>query len=165
MCSGRYLIAALMLCTSAFGGQQTSDALVSPSKPKPSNFETVQRNLMLGKWYGNQLTNDGGLTEWIVERDIRGTYSIRFRTTRNNGTIKESTEIGEWGISGAVYFSTMKGWVIDGRIKPSDATNPYNYDAYKITSLTSETFAYESFASGNKFIVKKVSDNFSFSKP
>ena len=124
---------------------------------------------MVGRWYGNQPTTDGGRKEWVVERDVRGTYEIRFLIREKDGAVEESTEIGEWGISGGVYFSIFKGWVQDGKIKASDPTDPFSYDAYKIISLKSKAFTYESFISGEKFTVINVSDNFSldpaFSKP
>lgn len=60
---------------------------------------------MTGKWYGNMESEDKGKNEWLVERNLDGTYIIQFKNTDKMGNVEKSTEIGEWGISGNIYFT------------------------------------------------------------
>ncbi len=50
----------------------------------------------------------------------------------------------------------------DGKLSPADSDDPYNYDAYKIVTLTSEEFEYEGYSSGSKFLIKTVANDFEF---
>ena len=115
---------------------------------------------MVGMWYGDQPTKDGGRRQWLLERNVDGTYHINFRTTQKNGTINDDAEFGQWAISGPVYFSSFRGWVRETGVKPSDPSNSYNYDAYRIIQLNNEVFEYEHFSTGNRFTVRRVPANF-----
>ena len=118
---------------------------------------------MIGKWYGSQPTKEGGVKKWIVERMSPGTYKIVFRIYEKDATSYwEQIEVGEWGVSGPVYFSILRGWVKDGKLTPADPTDPFNYDAYKIISLTDEKFEYENYDSGDVYGIKKVPISFDF---
>ncbi|WP_139169352.1 hypothetical protein [Microbulbifer yueqingensis] len=116
--------------------------------------------LMTGRWYGNQPTKEGGNREQIIERYPDGTYKVDFRIHKMDGSFEAHSEVGYWGVSGPIYFSIFKGWLQDGKILPSSPSNPYNYDAYEIVSLSEETFKYRSFRSDNKFTLIKVGAEF-----
>ena len=140
----------------------TSSKKIVAIKPKSSESQKDRWKLLAGKWYGNQIEKDGGWLEWIVDRSIDGKYRIDFRLHNEDGTYKDQVEVGEWGISGPIYFSIFKGWLKNKRFSPNDATNPNNRDAYKILKLDSEIFIYKNFETGNEYTVKKVPETFSF---
>ncbi|NAW87989.1 hypothetical protein, partial [Photobacterium halotolerans] len=115
---------------------------------------------MLGKWYGDLPTKEGGRKQWTIERSTDGTYRIDFLITKNDGMTQQSSEAGHWGVAGDIYFSMYRGAIDNGQFYPSNPSDPYNYDAYNIIRLTKESFEYQNIDSGNKYTVKKVSMNF-----
>lgn len=156
------LVVVLMLLGCAT--PHTSETVVSPSKPGLSRSEHQKWILMVGKWYGRQPAKEGGIHEWIAEKDVQGRYKIRFLETDKGGKVSESTEVGDWGISGPVYFTIFRGWIRDDRFFPNDPTDPYNRDAYRIIYLTEEAFSYQHFTDGSRYTVKRVPDSFDFEK-
>jgi hypothetical protein len=153
------------LASPVYGETQTSNTAISDSKPILDQDQKETWALLAGKWYGSQPTKNGGLRQHIVERSTDGKYKITFRSYDRDGTFKDKTEVGFWGASGPVYFSMYRGSVEGGKFRPANPANPYNYDAYRILTLTSETFEYESYDSGNRYVVKRVSSDFTFPKP
>ena len=117
---------------------------------------------MVGKWFGEQPTKEGGRRQWIVERASNGTYKITFRVYKKDGTFSESAEVGQWAVSGPVYMSMFRGHVDGNKIEPVDPSDPYNYDAYEILVLNNSTFKYKSFEYDATFTLKKVGNNFGF---
>ena len=152
------VVASLVGCAS----QHTSNQVVTASKPGLTLSQEQSWQLMSGKWYGSQPTKEGGLKQHVVERFADGTYKLTFKISESDGTVRESVEVGNWGVSGTVYFTIFRGWLNGEDIRPSDPTSPYNYDAYKIVNLTKENFEYEHFTSGNKYNIKKVPTDFAF---
>lgn len=115
---------------------------------------------MLGKWYGKQPTSDGGIHEWLVNRAPDGTYVIQFKRQDSDGNIKKYAEVGQWGISGDVYFTIYRGKLEYGKIYPSDMHDPTNYDAYNIVKLSESQFKYRHARTKDLFEVKKVSNDY-----
>lgn len=140
----------------------TSEEKVTPLKPPTSEAQAEAWNLMIGSWYGSQPTQDGGLLERISERFPDGTYKVRFRVHSPDGEVFEQTEVGNWGVSGEIYFAIYRGRVEGEKLIPSDPSDPYNYDAYEIVSLSEERFEYEHVANGNRYVVERVSPDFEF---
>ncbi|NAW64995.1 hypothetical protein [Photobacterium halotolerans] len=134
--------------------------LVTEAKPGLPETKVEQRLMMLGKWYGDLPTKEGGRKQWTIERSTDGTYRIDFLITKHDGTTQQSSEAGHWGVAGDIYFSMYRGAIDNGQFYPSNPSDPYNYDAYNIIRLTKESFEYQNIDSGNKYTVKKVSTNF-----
>jgi len=159
----KLLTIAVVLSTILIGGcatTQTSSQAISFAKPELAMSQKEQWLLMVGKWYGDQPIKEGGRKQWIVERFPNGTYKIVFREITREGVTNDSAEVGQWGVSGPVYFSSFRGWVEGDKIQPSDPSDPYNYDAYRIIQLNSELFDYEHFSTGNRHTVKRVPTDF-----
>ncbi|MBT1063512.1 hypothetical protein KJY73_07995 [Bowmanella sp. Y26] len=135
--------------------------LVTEAKPILPKTKVEQRTMMLGKWYGDLPTKEGGRKQWTIERSTDGTYKIDFLITKIDGTTQKFSEAGHWGVAGDIYFSMYRGAIDNGQFYPSDPSDPYNYDAYNIIGLTSDSFEYQNIDSKNKYIVKKVQSNFS----
>jgi hypothetical protein len=140
----------------------TSSEKITDWKPE-LNFQQQQRwQFMVGKWYGSQSTKDGGIRKEITEKSAQGQYKTTFRLCDSIGKCEDSIEVGEWGMSGPVYFTIFKGWIHGKQFSPADPTDSYNYDTYKIHELNDAQFVYESFVSGNHYTLKKVPDEFVF---
>lgn len=144
-------------CTSQF----TSATNIENSKPRLKYTQKEKWNLMVGKWFGFQPTKDGGQRKWLAERNPNGTYVITFRSYEKDGSYRESVEVGEWGISGSIYFTIFKARVIGAELYPVDPTDPYNRDAYNIVSLNKKRFEYISSDNGQHYVTEKVGQEFS----
>lgn len=135
---------------------------VDPIKPDVPRSAVQLRNMMLGHWFGDSPTKDGGRRMQIVERRRDGTMTIRFRVIDPAGEVHEQTQVEFWGISGPIYFTIMRGWLKGMRFDPADPTQPYYYDAYEIIELTDKTFRYRHVTTGNKFRIDRVAPDFDF---
>jgi len=135
---------------------------VDESKPPLSLTQQSKWTQLVGRWFGSEMTKAGGRVMWIVERNNDGKYKIHFRIINASGNQTDKIEVGEWGVSGSVYFTIYKGDLVGDKMVPVDPTDPYNRDAYKILKLTNDSFEYESFDSSNKYSVGKVKPEFTF---
>ena len=149
----------LVSCATGF----TSSEKIIPIMPDLTASQKDTWKLMVGKWYGAQPSDEGGKLEWIVDRNIQGIYQVRFRIQDKDNKIEEQTEVGEWGVAGGIYFSIFKGYRIGNQILPTDSTDPYNRNAYKIIELNDTSFIYQELTTGNKYTVRRVSEDFDFS--
>ena len=142
----------------------TSEKAVTDPKPDLKLKEAETWGLMIGKWYGSQPTKEGGARSHIVERFPNGTYRITFRLYDPQGGYREQREVGHWGVSGPIYFTILRGWLEGDKMAPADPGDPYYQDAYKIITLNDEVFEYEHAASGNRFSIRRVPQDFEFPK-
>jgi len=118
------------------------------------------REIFVGRWYGEQPQADGVTKRWVVDAFPDGVFRITFRFYEPDGGYREQIEVGEWGISGPVYFLSTKGWVDDGMFLKADTRNGELYDAYKILKLDTGVFEYEHYVNGNRYQIRKVDTGF-----
>ena len=156
------LLVASLIFLGGCGSTQTSSSPVPETKPGLSKSQEEQWLLLVGKWYGEQPAKDGGTRQSVVERFSDGTYKVDFRTIKKEETIERASEVGQWGVSGPVYFTSFRGWVRGNGIVPSDPSDPYNYDAYRIIQLNDKNFEYEDYPTGTHFVVRRVASDFQF---
>lgn len=147
------IIAIVCSCSTLFKSNYKNHAMYSPNL---SNNEIVNWNALTGKWHGNSLLKSGLKREWIIDRKNNGQYSIEFYTTNKDGSIDKQTENGEWGVSGNIYFTIFKSFLIDGIRDSTDLSDPYNRDTYKILKLSDKIFEYKHLRTGEKFKVNKI---------
>ena len=131
-------------------------------KPDLTPDKVANWNYMTGKWYGEQPTQEGGIRQELINRNINGTYKVTFRVHDKNGKYTDQSEAGHWGMSGPIYFTAFRGWVYGEQLSPSNPSDPYNYDAYKIIKLNEKYFEYQSFSTSNRFSLMKVANDFEF---
>ena len=156
-------LATLLSIQLSYATSNTSDKQVTLKKPVIiSDFE--KWGYMIGKWYGRQSTKEGGTKQELMTRSADGTYVVQFTVERKDGSKVYQTEAGHWGISGNIYFSIYRGWFREGKLIPSDSSNPHNYDAYQILELNNDKFQYKHANSGNEYIVNKVAPDFKLTK-
>jgi hypothetical protein len=160
----KLILVSLVILLGGCATTTTSDVKVTSVKPPLTLSEEEKWKLMVGKWFGSQPTKEGGIKKEIVERSPQGTYKITFRVYDKEGNYKEEVEAGHWGICGPVYFSIFRGWIKDSQFVSANPADPYNYDAYKIISLTNEVFEYEHFGDGERYVIKKVPIEYEFSE-
>ena len=155
-------LCALPGCSWSLMPNYAPDSPKPPATPAPTASQRESWELMTGKWFGSLPAKDGTVRQWIVSRSADGTYEIVFRSYDRSGKYGESTEFGEWGVVGPIYFTVLKGWERGGELTPADAGDPSGRNAYRIIWLDRKEFTYESFSSGNRFKVVRVSDDFTF---
>ncbi len=118
------------------------------------------REVFIGRWYGEDKKGEAVTKRWVVDAFPDGVFRITFRFYEDDGSYREQVEVGEWGISGPVYFLSTKGWVDDGMFLKADTSNEQLYDAYKILKLEQQVFEYEHFVNGNRYQVRRVDTGF-----
>jgi hypothetical protein len=151
------IILFLQLLTSGCATTVTSNKVITDSKPVSLSDEKTWKYL-IGEWHGSQTTKEGGNRKEICIRHPDGTYEVEFKSTDKDGVVSNHKEVGLWGVSGSIYFSIFRGWVNNGRIKLSDPSDPYNYDAYSIIILDETEFEYKHVSTGNEYKVIKVTE-------
>ncbi len=158
------------------GNEMVEELKAEIDKKKPVSKKTPQSKdavklpttreakwpLLVGRWFGSTSTKEGGKYMWIGDKRNDGSDTIQFRLIDPSGKKDDKTEVGEWGVSGDVYFTIYKADVVGDREVPADATDPTNRDAYKMITLTDELFVYENLDNGVRFEAKKVPPTFTF---
>ncbi|MGD1879667.1 MAG: hypothetical protein ACFB13_19460 [Kiloniellaceae bacterium] len=140
----------------AVGGAEIANGQVDESLA----MAKAPREIFVGRWYGETAQTDGTTKRWVVDAFPDGVFRITFRYYEEDGGYREQIEVGEWGISGPVYFLSTKGWVDDGMFLKADTRNGELYDAYKILKLDTSVFEYEHYVNGNRYQVRKVDTGF-----
>lgn len=135
----------------------SKEAAVTETKPYLSFEQKKLRDAFVGKWSSRQATKKGGIKVSIINRKVDSRYVIEHKVyDKNSILIQESNEVGIWGVSGGIYFTVFRGWLENGQVTPSDPTDAYNYDAYKIKHVSENRLVYRDLSSGNKYIYKRV---------
>ncbi len=160
----RTLITLLLLCSLA-GCREDSGKIKLPTLElnwHTSSTDDRQANwdAMVGRWYGDQMDEDGDRTQWITQRYADGTYQVEFRSTARNGRTEDSTELGQWGMAGPVYFGFFRGWLEGDTFTPSDPSQADNYDAYQVISLNADHMIYQSLTTDIRYEARRVPDGF-----
>lgn len=118
------------------------------------------REIFVGRWYGEDQQASGAPRRWLVDAFPDGVFRITFRFYDDDGSYHEQIEVGEWGISGPIYFLSTKGWVDNNTFVKADTSNAQLYDAYKIIKLEPAVFRYEHYVNGKRYEVRRVDNGF-----
>lgn len=129
-------------------------------KPATADEMRARRDLLVGTWFGEALTNEGQTRRWLRQHQADGTYRLTVRDYNLDGSYIQQVEVGQWGISGPIYFTIMKGWQEGQRLKPINPNNPYYYDAFEILNLSQERWSYQHKETQARFNVRRVADDF-----
>lgn len=130
--------------------------LTSLQRLAPAIDPLARRNALIGRWYGETTTQDGRRLQWMTEREANGTYRTHYRSQTGDGGIEESTELGQWGVSGGVLFNLQRAWVRNEETQRADPGNAYSSDAFDLLALNEQTIEYRSAGSGKRFTVRRV---------
>ena len=145
--------------------QQARAAVGDPVTATAQVEETIAmakspREIFIGRWYGENQDGGSVTKRWLVDAFPDGVFRITFRFYEEDGGYREQIEVGEWGISGPIYFLSTKGWVDDGVFLKADTSNAQLYDAYRILKLEQKVFEYEHYVNGNRYQVRRVDTGF-----
>lgn len=159
------VITILMALLLFMWAQQARAAVGDPAVANGQVEETLAmakspREVFVGRWYGEDKDGEAVTKRWLVDAFPDGVFRITFRFYEDDGSYREQIEVGEWAISGPVYFLSTKGWVDDGTFLKADTNNEQLYDAYKILKLERQVFEYEHFVNGNRYEVRRVDTGF-----
>ncbi len=124
----------------------------------PALDPALRRLALVGRWYGETKTADGQSLRWLTHREANGTYRTQYLV--NKAEPEESIEIGQWGLSGSVFFTIQRVWIRNGETQRVDGSNVYTYDAYDITHIAEQSLEYRSAGSGKRFTVRRVGTSF-----
>ena len=152
------LIAIIIVsCFLMVGTASSMEASVTEFKPLLTIDKKELRATFVGKWSSKQPTKKGGIKESIINRSVDSRYIIEHKIyDKNSALIQESKEVGMWGVSGGIYFTSFRGWLENGKVSPSDPTDAYNYDAYKIEHVDQDKLVYKNLSSGNEYTYNRV---------
>jgi hypothetical protein len=118
------------------------------------------RELLIGKWYREQPRSDGTTVRSLSTMNSDGMERIEFQIIYKDGTISESLEVLNWGVSGDIYFTILRELVFDGEPEDVSPERPGNYLAYRVLKLTEEEFEYQTIVTGNVFQARRVAGDF-----
>ncbi len=124
----------------------------------PALDPVARRQALVGRWYGESTSAEGQSLKWVTHREVNGTYRTQYLL--NTAEPEESIEIGQWGLSGSVFFTIQRAWIRNGETQRVDGSNVYSYDAYDITHIGEKSLEYRSSGSGKRFIVRRVATSF-----
>jgi hypothetical protein len=151
----------------ALGQTQTippvaSQAPQNPQRLGPAIDPIMRRQAMIGRWFGEGRTSDGRTLRWVTDRENNGTYRTDYLLGLSPGETvhEESTEIGQWGLSGSIFFTIQRAWARNGETQRADPGNVYSYDAYELVSMSERSIEYVSAGTGKRFLVRRVTQDF-----
>ena len=142
----------------AFAEEQPDDPGIRTYKQDNADSRTRTAQIA-GRWFSDQSLQDGGRRLALCDRFADGTFDVTFRMVLPDGVVKESTEVGEWGTSGPVYFTITKGWLEHGKFIPATG-DAYFYDAYEILQLGTAAFVYRHYEMGDTYRHRRVGPEF-----
>lgn len=159
------VITVLMALLLVLWAQQARAAVAEAAVAEGQASGTIEmakspREIFVGRWYGEKQEAGGVMKRWVVDAFPDGVFRITFRFYEPDGSYREQIEVGEWGISGPIYFLSTKGWVDDGLFLKADTRSGDLYDAYKILKLDAGTFEYEHYVNGSRYQVRRVDTGF-----
>jgi len=154
------LVCTVLALSGCAGVSQEQASLTDSYYPEASEARKTTWINLVGSWYGSQKLKNGGTYSWIMRHSANGLYRLEAKTEKPSGEIQSQSKDGEWGAGNSIYFSIFRGWVKGNAIIPSDSSDPYNRDIYKILKLTESEFQYQHLDNGESFATKKVADDF-----
>lgn len=158
------MMVALMVLT----GLGSAQAVAEPVKKDETKIAItsltaqIQRSMLVGTWYRSNENPDGSLSEELSVMNADGSYVFHFRFTSSDGRVRVMAETGLWGISGNIHFTIKQKELVGGKAVAVDPTDAGHYLAYEVTELTVDSFNYTSLETGVSFVLKRVSDDFTF---
>lgn len=120
------------------------------------------RQQFVGHWLMTRRTADRGEAVWLVNRDQRGTYRRVTRRTSPTGLVTQYEDVGRWGVVNNVLFMMTRGRTRQGQsaLDRADPSDPYSYDAFRITRSSPDRLNLLSLHSGQAFSERRVASDF-----
>ena len=150
------IITCAVIFTNAIIERRSQTEAFPVYKPRPSLAEARRHDMLVGKWAGVSPVGSGGQRQVLVERSTDGTFKATFRTPLDSGHSVVEQQIGQWGISGPVYFTITTGWGDSDHLEITDLERTQHYNAYRIVDLSADVFEFKSFTSDAHYILRRV---------
>jgi hypothetical protein len=117
------------------------------------------RALLFGRWYRNEIDEQGQQVVEYAELSADGSFEFTFVSTEQETNITEQViELGDWGLVGNVHFTITKNELIDQQLYAADLNDSNNYQAYNVLKLNHQAFEYQHIETKEIFIMRKVTD-------
>ena len=118
------------------------------------------RALLFGRWYRNDIDEQGRQTVEYAELSADGSFEFTFVSTEKEKNITEQiVELGDWGLVGNIHFTITKSELIEQEFYAADLNDSDNYQAYKVLQLDHQTFEYQHIETKEIFMMRKITDN------
>jgi hypothetical protein len=102
------------------------------------------RALLFGRWFRNDIDEQGNETFEYAELSCDGSFEFTFITLGIKGEVIEKvTELGDWGLVADIHFTLTKNEMIDNELYAADLNNNDNYHAYTVLALDHKKFYYQ----------------------
>lgn len=150
------VITCTVIASNALLERRSAEPVFPVYKPQPSHEEVRRHAMMIGHWVGQSPIEAGAQRRVLLQRFADGTFEVTFETWRGEQPALVEKQVGQWGLSGPVYFTITTGWVDGNRIDPTQLGAPYFYDAYRVVDLQDDRFEYESFSDGRRYVMHRV---------
>ncbi|MFT5003314.1 MAG: hypothetical protein ACI952_001667 [Flavobacteriales bacterium] len=117
------------------------------------------RALLFGRWFRNDIDEQGNETFEYAELSCDGSFEFTFITLGIKGEVIEKvTELGDWGLVADIHFTLTKNEMIDNELYAADLNNNDNYHAYKVLALDHKIFHYQHRLTNEEYIMRRVVD-------
>jgi hypothetical protein len=121
--------------------------------------------MLVGTWYGDQPTKNGGRRQWIMRRAEDGTFQVTFRVSVPKKGVEEQTEFGDWGVSANLLITLTRGYIRpDGGKDEVGGADSYFWDVYEVQEVSDSIVRYRSVETKNAYRANRVRDDFAFPK-
>lgn len=149
------LLAACVLATGC-----AARSGIHAAKPLPGKSARARRQMLFGWWVEREPVRSGGTRVELALQCPDGVYFFDFRTLDRAGKlIDEQQEVGDWGISGPVFFTITRAIARGNNRYEVDPTKGYYYDAYRILELSYTRFRYREYGDGDVFSAHRAMPN------
>ena len=104
---------------------------------------------------------EGGLKgRFLAQHFEDGTLRVTVTSEASDGRASTEEYLGNWSISGPIYFTSVTGIAVDRASEATDWEGTGNINAYEILEIDGKHFEYESFSSRRKFVARRVGEDF-----
>lgn len=146
------VVAAILLATLAGCASHRHAATTA------SASAVARRQMLFGWWISRERLMGGGKRLRLALHCPDGVFFFDERTLDAGGkVVAESNQVGDWGISGPVFFAIVRGGRKNGQNYEADLNKGRYYQAYRIVKLTYTVFEYRSYATGTVVAARRAS--------
>lgn len=118
------------------------------------------RALLFGRWYRNDIDEQGQQVVEYAELSADGSFEFTFVSTESETNVTEQiAELGDWGLVGNIHFTITKSELIEQQLYAADLNDSNNYHAYKVLQLDHQIFEYQHIETKEIFMMRKITDN------
>ena len=129
-------------------------------KPRPPAEELRVHELIVGNWVGETSIEGSGRRRFLAEHFEDGTFRLTFKTSETDGPGCIDQYVGNWGISGPIYFTIVTDTLTGHPVEATNLGSAGKNNAYAILEIDDELFEYESFSPREKFQALRVGNDF-----